>query len=137
MKSTDASQLIVSAQEPKCEAGEIRREDIFASDPDGFHCVLFRAGLGAVLQSPNPDPNPDPDRSAGYYLCILDGVARQGKHSFGAQSLGWMGPGSPPMVLEATSDAGFSALAMQFPSPPSFPVPTSESSVGTISSGVH
>jgi hypothetical protein len=97
--------------------GTIAVDDVVGPDDDGLACWYLRSGpAGGVT-------GPDPAAGSGQYYCVVSGAVRCGGAVFGARSLGWIGPDSEGLSLEAVDDVGFQVLVLQFPSPPSFPPP--------------
>lgn len=97
-------------------AGETRAEHVFGPDPDGMSCQRIRAGRGATVRGPAVG-------GMGQYLLVAGGTVEWGGRAFGPKSLAWAWPGSEPLELTAGDGEGFDLLVMQYPDPPSVPVP--------------
>ena len=93
--------------------GRIVVEELIApEDDDGLGAWAFLAGPdAAVCLSPDGAVVPN-----GQYVSVLRGEVELRGERFGPQSLGWVGPGDDPPVVEATAE-GACVLLLRYPHP--------------------
>jgi hypothetical protein len=90
--------------------GESQVETLIEPDDDGLAAYLLTAGPSTVTMPPPP-----PTRSGGQYLVVITGGLRHNDQWLVERSLGWSGPGTQPVHLEAGPSSGFELLVLRLP----------------------
>jgi hypothetical protein len=98
---------------PLIAAGKSVVSTLMSPEPDGLAAYLVSAGPAASVDVVFELPA----ESAGRFYCVVEGSAWKNGRRFAARSLGWRGPGAPPLSLTADEHAGCRLLVLQMPRP--------------------